>query len=181
MADVQDERRSGPTPVTAAIVDRLDAELRNIRSEAAGTSLHFEKLLEAHDKRYEQRFQASQDAVKAAFEAQENRINERLQAQDRAVNKAEIAAEKRFEGVNEFRAQLGDQQRTLMPRAEAENRLQMLMDKVNVLENFRTEQLTKSSGAKEGYGQAVAIVSLILALLSIISVGIILVSQLSAG
>jgi hypothetical protein len=39
---------------------------------------------------------------------------------DRAITKAEVATEKRFEGVNEFRAQLTDQANTFMPRAEAE-------------------------------------------------------------
>jgi hypothetical protein len=39
-----------------------------------------------------------------------------------AVVKAEQASERRFESVNEFRAQLGDVIRTFMPRAEVEAR-----------------------------------------------------------
>lgn len=42
-----------------------------------------------------------------------------LAAADKAVTKAEIATEKRFEGVNEFRSTLADQAARLMPREEA--------------------------------------------------------------
>ena len=49
-------------------------------------------------------------------------LDQRLDAADRAVMKAEAAADKRFESVNEFREQLRDQAATLMPRAETEAR-----------------------------------------------------------
>jgi hypothetical protein len=42
-----------------------------------------------------------------------------LAAADKAVTKAEIATEKRFEGVNEFRSTLADQAARLMPREES--------------------------------------------------------------
>ena len=162
---------------------------------------HLLGLLEAADKRYEQRFLASEkaldlgfsgqkaavdaafsaqkDAINTAFSAQKDAINAALASADRAVSKAEMSSEKRFEGVNEFRAQLGDQQRTLMPRTEAEKLFGALAEKIAVLENFRTEMLSKGSGAKEGYGLAIGIVGLVLVLLSILSVGFALFSRLS--
>jgi hypothetical protein len=162
-----------------AIIHRLDVEIASIK-----------ELMAAHDKRYEQRFEASQkaleaalvaqkDAVKEAFAAQKEAIQAALASADRAVTKAEIASEKRFEGVNEFRAQLGDQQRTLMPRAEAENRLAAMADKIGVLEGFRTEMLSKGIAKKEGYGVAVGIVGLVLTVLTIASVVIIVLSRVS--
>ena len=45
-----------------------------------------------------------------------------LAAADKAVTKAEIATEKRFEGVNEFRATLADQATRLIPREEAQSK-----------------------------------------------------------
>ena len=101
----QDDLRTG-------LVQRLEEGLAFART-----------LLDSYDRRYEQRHDASQkaleaafaaqkDAIEAAFTAQKEAINAALTAADRAVQKAEAAAEKRFEGVNEFRAQLGDQQRT---------------------------------------------------------------------
>ena len=68
---------------------------------------HIVKLLDAADKRYEQR-----------FDAQEKAVREALAAADRAVIKAETAAEKRFDSVNEFRGQLKDQTSTMLTRGE---------------------------------------------------------------
>jgi hypothetical protein len=90
---------------------------------------HFDVVLGANDRRYEQRFKDSQTAVDAA-----------LNAAKEAVLKAEMASEKRFEGVNEFRQTLADQQRTLMPRAEAELRMGAI--------EARLESITKATSAR---------------------------------
>ena len=51
------------------------------------------------------------------------------------MTKAEIATEKRFESMNEFRQQLSDQARTFMPRAESESQHTALNDKLIAMEN----------------------------------------------
>jgi DNA-binding helix-hairpin-helix protein with protein kinase domain len=160
--------------------DMRDALARRVDAEIATLKEYLRDILAANDKRYEQRYEASQNAVRDAFSAQTQAINAALASADRAVSKAEIAAEKRFEGVNEFRAQLGDQQRTLMPRTEAENRLNTLAEKIGVLEGFRTEQLSKGTGASEGYRLAIGVVGLLLVLLSIISVGILIFTRIGS-
>lgn len=86
--------------------------------------LHLEALIEANDRRYEQRFKDSGTAVGAA-----------LSAAKEAVVKAETAAEKRFESVNEFRGTLSDQQRMLMPRTEAELRFSALESQMHTAVN----------------------------------------------
>lgn len=62
---------------------------------------HFDALLRARDLRFDQRFTAQQEAIHAA-----------LLAAKEAVSKAESATERRFDAVNEFRAQLADQAST---------------------------------------------------------------------
>jgi len=169
--------------------DLREAAVLRLDSELAALKDHLKETMIERDKRYEHRYDAimaavhagltsHQEASQAALLAQREAIQAALAAQDRAVSKAEMAAEKRFEGVNEFRAQLGDQQRTLMPRVEAENRMNALAEKIGVLEGFRTEQLSKGSGAREGYGFAIGVVGLVLALLSIISIGIVLITRM---
>src|SRR6478752_7363989 len=69
------------------------------------------------------------------FDAQEKAVNAALAAAERAVTKAEIAAEKRFDSVNEFRAQLADQARDFMPRKEFEVQLGALSARVDMLTN----------------------------------------------
>ncbi len=65
------------------------------------------KLLDERDLRYKERHDAQQNAISAA-----------LAAAEKAVTKAEVAAEKRFDGVNEFRGQLKDQSATFITRTE---------------------------------------------------------------
>lgn len=72
---------------------------------------------------------------------QDKAVQAALIAAKEAVIKAETATEKRFESVNEFRAQLADQSNTLMPRQEytvqhkaLEDKLSDLNTRVNVAE-----------------------------------------------
>src|SRR5687768_2375402 len=88
-----------------------------------------EAELAANDRRYEQRFADQQTAVNTALSAAKEAVNAAMLAANAAVTKAETAYDKRFEAVNEFRGTLSDQQRTLMPRAEAELRLDTLEQK----------------------------------------------------
>ena len=62
------------------------------------------------------------------FEKESKRVDGRFEALDKAVTKAEEATEKRFESVNEFRAQLNDQTRTFIPRNELEEKLKYIKE-----------------------------------------------------
>jgi len=84
-----------------------------------------------------------------------------LTAAKEAVTKAEAASEKRFEGVNEFRATLGDQQRTLMPRAEAELRMKSMEDQIAAIQRANVEQFGKSTGSKELWGWIVGVLGVL--------------------
>lgn len=95
-------------------------------------------LISANDKSYNQRFdnviQATQSALAAA---------------DRAVNKAETASEKRFEGINEFRGALSDQQKTLVTRTEIDLLSKTLNEKLDIF-NKEIAGLRESRALLEG-------------------------------
>lgn len=94
------------------------------------TEVRFEsiaQLMREKDLRDQQRFDAQQLALRDALLAQEKAVSAALLAAQEAVAKAETAAEKRFDAVNEFRAQLADQAATLMPRTET----QVILDGMN--------------------------------------------------
>lgn len=101
------------------------------------------------------------------FQSQKDAIGAALQAAATAVNKAELAAEKRFDGVNEFRATLADQQRTLIPRAEAEVRISALERQISELMTSLRELRSVDIGKHDGWGWALGIISLVAAVLSI--------------
>ena len=148
-------------------------------------------LMDAFDLRMSERHEAAQQAIKAAFDAQKEAlatafqsqkeaVNAALAAADRAVAKAEVSTEKRFENVNEFRATLADQQRTLMPRSEAEAVMhsleakleastKTLTDKIDSITTAQTLTSGKSVGVQFGWQYSVAILGLVLTILGIAS------------
>lgn len=101
-------------------------------------------LLREVDRRYEQRFIAQENAVGLALTRVDKEFHEHiaqvrtethaaLEAADKAINKSESATEKRFESVNEFRAQLADQTRTFMPRTESISRHDRSAEQIEAL------------------------------------------------
>ena len=98
-----------------------------------------ETLLDEREDRTKERFASMKIAVDAA-----------LAAADRAVTKAEVATEKRFEGVNEFRETLRDQAANLMPRSEYEVQHTAVVEKLSGMEKrlitIENEQHNKNAG-----------------------------------
>jgi hypothetical protein len=79
-------------------------------------------------------------------------VDIRFSAMGDAVLKAENAAEKRFEGVNEFRKQLGDQARTFMPRLESEEKFRSMEKMVTDLAARVNAKDNQSRGKGEVFG-----------------------------
>jgi len=129
---------------------------------------HVLSLIGANDHRYEQRFNDLDAAMNKGFERQKETVNVALQAADRAVTKAELAAEKRFESVNEFRNTLADQQRTLVSRTEVDALMHSFNDKVVGLEKVVDRLQAERQGIRGGYGYAVGVVGFVLTLATLI-------------
>ncbi len=129
------------------------------------------------------------DQMAASLVAQKEAVAAAIAAADRAVNKAELASEKRFEGVNEFRKSLDDYQRLLMPRAEAEKENKAisdritevnkaLVDKVDIaiagltikitdIQKELVESRGSKTGMKDGWALAIGAIGLLLTLMFI--------------
>lgn len=60
-------------------------------------------LVDERDVRYQQRFEGSQRALDAARTADSSAVHAALEATKEAIGKAELAAERRFELLNELR------------------------------------------------------------------------------
>jgi len=129
---------------------------------------HLLAMLREKDIRDNQRFEAQQLALRDALTAQEKAVNAALLAAQTAVQKAESAAERRFESVNEFRAQLNDQATTLMPRGEALVLINAQAEKITILEGRVNSMGGRSAGLSEGWGYLVGAVGVILAIAGIV-------------
>lgn len=122
--------------------DRLYAE-RDLRYDERFRSLtdYLTERLSAIDHSARDRFNAQEEAVRVAVERADREFHEHLtqvrsetqlalDASEKAIAKSELANEKRFESVNEFRGQLDDQSRTFIPRREAEAMISAVEAKV---------------------------------------------------
>jgi hypothetical protein len=142
----------------------------NISGWTVDTALeHVMAQIASNDRRYEERFAASQKALELGLAGTKSEINAALVAADRAVQKAEAASEKRFEGVNEFRSTLSDQQRTLIPRQEVDVLVRGLDEKIAQLTKQFDAVIAERGGVKVGYGYAVGVAGFVLVLLGLVA------------
>jgi hypothetical protein len=110
-----------------------------------------------------------EQATVVALAAAERASTAAMHAAKEAVTKAEAAAEKRFEGVNEFRQTLSDQAAHFATRREVETQISALADKLDALDS----RLTRIEGRREGYSAGwlflIGLIAAIGTLLSILS------------
>jgi hypothetical protein len=125
---------------------------------------HILAIIASNDRRYEERFAASQKALDIGLAGTKNEITVALAAQDRAVQKAEAATEKRFESVNEFRGTLDNQQRTLIPRSEVDVLVRGLNEKIAQLTKQMDAMTSERKGGQQMWAVIVAGVMTLIAL-----------------
>jgi hypothetical protein len=113
---------------------------------------HVIAIIEANDKRYEDKFAASDKAVLSALAAQEKAVNAALAAAEKAVAVAERNAEEWRKGANEWRGSMTDREANFAKKTE--------MDALK-------ERLDRSEGSGTGmrdmYGWIFGAVMLLLA------------------
>jgi hypothetical protein len=114
-------------------------------------------LIDANDKAYDQRFVSSREATQLA-----------LSSAERAVTKAEVANEKRLDSVNEFRQTLSDQQKNLITRKEVDLMNKNIIDKISKVEEALVRLEGTKTGINQGWGWAVAGISLIIMVYTLI-------------
>jgi len=135
--------------LTESLKDKLNAQDIALlsSSEAAKAAVLAAKAAaeaasQASDLRYQQRFEAQSDALSAAFLSQQTAMQTALKtaqeavqaalaAADRAVSKAELAADKRFEALNELRQMLNTMVASLLTRSEADTRFGSMTEKID--------------------------------------------------
>jgi hypothetical protein len=109
------------------LVDERD-RLYAVRFRAA--EMHINSVFEAHANSLRVAFQAQEKSVEAHFTAQEKAVAAAFSASDKAIIKSEEAQRAYNERSNEFRGQLDDQAKMLMPRAEASALIHATEDKL---------------------------------------------------
>lgn len=93
--------------------------------------------------------------------------DQRFESVQEAVNKAEMSTEKRFEGVNEFRLQLADQQRTFVSKAEYEASHASLINQVNEIKAKLDQYENLKVGGNNTIAYLMAGISFIIAIIAL--------------
>ena len=96
---------------------------------------------------------AERERVDARFKAIENAVSTAFSESQKAITKAEIATEKRFEGVNEFRLTLSDQAAQFVTRdtlAATAEKLQAGIDRNHTDQEQFARRLETMSGETQG-------------------------------
>jgi hypothetical protein len=107
------------------------------------------KLIGEKDILYDTRFKASETAVNVALAAQEKAVAAAFLASDKAIIKAEEAQKEYNSRSNEFRGQLDDQAKTLMPRSETSGLLKGVDDRFDIVQK-QVDDLRLSKAQLEG-------------------------------
>jgi hypothetical protein len=102
------------------------------------------------------------------FTAQDKAVAAALASAERAVAKSDLATEKRFESVNEFRATLADSARLLMPRLEAEQVIRAISDKVEVLTTRLNARDDRGQGSSAIVAYIIAAVAVVTSILTVV-------------
>lgn len=126
----------------ATVIAQQTADRAVAKAEAAASQTLLESMIAAIRDNFGGQIQNLKDSLTQAMNAAE-----------KAVAKAENANEKRFEGVNEFRAQMADQAQRFMPRLEAEGLVRSTSEKVDALGS----RLDKIEGRTAGVASSGAI------------------------
>ena len=156
------------TGLLRVIADRVPSEVDNKIAQLH--ALYDEKFHGIHgqlverQRWIEEKFNDRRTAVEAAFVAERDARHAALMAAKDALAKAELATEKRFESVNEFRATLSDQARELMPRNEAQTLINALSTKLNDLNDRLNRREGTGSGMEKSWAALIAVVGIVIAL-----------------
>ena len=145
-------------------VDRRMASLKVFLDERFNSQNDAVKALaDTLDERYATQTKAidaakesQETAMHTAFEAADKAVQAALQSAEKAVTKAEVATDKRFEAVNEFRAQLQDQANRFMPRSESDSNKSALnakMDEHINRSDLRLNSIDSRLNVSQGIGE----------------------------
>jgi hypothetical protein len=145
----------------AAVRDSLRQQVADVRETTRQqvTDQRDATRLQVDDMRrmLDERYATQTKALDAAFKAAEQAVAVALANAEKATGKAELAAERRFESVNEFRRALTDQTATFLPRVEYDTahaalseRITANSDRVGALELRLTSRLDRGEGADAG-------------------------------
>lgn len=141
----------------------LDTIKIHYDSRLADMQKYYSDLLSIQEQTNRDRFTSAEKAVYAALAASDKAISAAMLASKEAIMKAEAAADKRYDSLNELRSAMLDQQKNFAPATGTEFQFKSLGDRVTELKEAlvgRIDSCDKSIAAQrtkdEAKGQAMS-------------------------
>ena len=119
--------------------------------------VHLAAMIEALDRRNEQRFVDLEKTVESSLESARA-----------AVSKAEAAQDKRMDSMNEFRGQLADQTATLLTRTEYDVAHSGLVERISDVSSRLARIEGRSGGLASGWAYLAGALALMVSIVSVV-------------
>ena len=154
-----------------------DAEVMRGRSAANTHAIEvvaervsaLEKLMNERDRRYEQAFRESREAVAAALQAAKELTHQAFIASEKAITKAETGQLQYNASHNNLTQKMDAQYKEMIPRLEAQAEFMSISEKLADLRESRSEVGGRAQGLSQGWGILLGLISLIGILFGIIA------------
>lgn len=117
---------------TVAIDAALKAQKESVHAAFTAAEKALDEKSNMLNKEFREHLEHAREQTRASFESSE-----------KAIAKSEAANEKRFESMNQFRAQLADQAASFIPRREAEQGLARNTEKIEAVAAISTTHTTR--------------------------------------
>lgn len=119
---IESSRESIALALTAAekttAIAQSTADRAMVKADAKADMVYLESQIRSLKEAFQDQIAAQKEAITNALNASQSALKNALDSSEKAITKAEEANEKRFQAVNEFRAQLADQQKTFVVKEE---------------------------------------------------------------
>lgn len=119
MRDVLDERDRRYVEMYDRLHELHESYFNQLRTSAQESDLRQQQRFDASQQALRDALIAQKEAVQAALAAAEKAVNAALAASDKALTLAQDIGEKWREAANEWRGAMGDREKDFMPRAES--------------------------------------------------------------
>ncbi len=119
---------------------------------------HLSSRITGDRERLNDKIEAVRDYATTNFQQVKERTDMALAASEKAVTKAEVATEKRFDAVNEFRGAMDDQAKSMVPRAEYLVHQAAVVERINNLAETVNTLSARLVGKTEGIGHVGTII-----------------------
>jgi tetrahydromethanopterin S-methyltransferase subunit G len=146
-----------------SIDKRLEDVTQTIKELLQTTVMNTKEVLETATNHTRDALASANASIAAMGINVETRVNMALAASKEAILKAETAVEKRFDALNEFRAQSAEQQATFVRKAEVDIRFDALEKKLDAAVAMLQHSKGKEVGSSTVWGIVIAVCGLLIA------------------